>query len=266
MTPAANAGATLTSSLVVAPGTALGTSAVTITFTNDDATPQTATCTIVVTVVEAFRIHDIQGARHISPLAGPPGTPANGATTVADVPGIVTAKRSNGFYLQDADPDADPATSEGIFVFTSSAPAVSVGDSVLVDGTVTEFRPTALDGPNLTTTEIGGPTVTVVSPANPLPPATIIGSGGRIPPAAAIDDDPTTASVEDPAHVFDVADNAIDFYESMEGMLVTVNGPTVVDGSSTGVDDGEIPVLPAGVTAGTRSPPRRGARRSVRRR
>ena len=58
-------------------------------------------------------IHDIQGAAHISPLVG---------QTFGNVPGIVTAKRSNGFNLQDPNPDTDPATSEGIFVFTGSAP------------------------------------------------------------------------------------------------------------------------------------------------
>src|SRR5207245_10941834 len=59
-------------------------------------------------------IHDIQGAAHISPLVG---------QTFGNVPGIVTAKRSNGFNLQDPNPDTDPATSEGIFAFTSSAPS-----------------------------------------------------------------------------------------------------------------------------------------------
>ena len=44
-----------------------------------------------------------------------------------------------GFFLQeeDADADADPATSEGIFVFCSACPvAVSVGDAVRVTGDV----------------------------------------------------------------------------------------------------------------------------------
>ena len=188
-------------------------------------------------------IRDIQGAGHVSPLKD---------ADVAGVPGIVTAKRSTGFYMQDPAPDADPSTSEGIFVFTNSVPTVAVGDSVTVNGKVAEFRPTDLNGPNLTTTEIGGPTVVVVSSGNALPPATVVGTGGRVPPAATIDDDPT-ASVEDPAHVFDPAKNAIDFYESMEGMLVTVGGTTVVDGSSTSVSNGEIPVLPAGVATGLRS-------------
>src|SRR5215204_4509263 len=51
----------------------------------------------------AVRIHDIQGAAHLSPRTG---------QVVTNVPGIVTATRTNGFYLQDPSPDADPATSE----------------------------------------------------------------------------------------------------------------------------------------------------------
>ena len=43
--------------------------------------------------------------------------------------------------MQDASPDSDPATSEGIFVFTSSAPTINVGQSVRVSATVQEFRP-----------------------------------------------------------------------------------------------------------------------------
>ena len=43
-------------------------------------------------------IHAIQGSLHTSPFAGMPVT-----TT-----GIVTAKRTNGFYMQDPTPDADP--------------------------------------------------------------------------------------------------------------------------------------------------------------
>jgi len=191
------------------------------------------------------RIHDIQQATHRSSLVG---------STVSGVPGIVTARRSNGYYLQDTSPDSNEATSEGIFVFTSAAPTVAVGDAVLVAGTVAEFRPGSATGPNLSTTELTAPTTTVVSSANPLPAAVTIGTGGRVPPTVVIDNDPT-ASVEDPGHVFDVAKNAIDFYESLEGMLVGVSGGAVLDGSSVSVSNGEIPILPNGVAAtGPRSP------------
>src|SRR5262249_51276479 len=83
------------------------------------------------TVGLELRIHDIQGAQHRSPYEG---------DSVFHVPGIVTAKKSNGFFIQDPHPDGLDATSEGVFVFTSSAPAVAVGDSVLVSGRVSEFR------------------------------------------------------------------------------------------------------------------------------
>jgi hypothetical protein len=177
----------------------------------------------------AFRIHDIQGAAHLSPLTG---------QVVANVPGIVTAKISNGFYLQDPSPDANDATSEGIFVFTSTAPTVQVGDSLLVGGTVAEFRSGGSGSSNLTGTEITGPNVSLVSTGNPLPAPVVVGTGGRIPPATIIEDD-ATGSVET-SGVFDPATDGIDFYESLEGMRVQVNNAVVVGPRS---DQGEIPVL-----------------------
>src|SRR5437762_3620934 len=129
-------------------------------------------------------IHDIQGAAHISPLNG---------QTLGNVPGIVTAKRPNGFNLQDPNPDSDPATSEGIFVFTSSAPtSVSIGDAVRVKATVSEFRPGGATTANLTTTELASPKITVLSHGNALPSATVIGIGGRLAPSSYIEDDART--------------------------------------------------------------------------
>jgi predicted extracellular nuclease len=84
------------------------------------------------TVAPATLIRAIQDSGHISPLNG---------ELVSSVPGIVTAKLSNGFYLQDPNPDTDDATSEAILVFTATAPAaVAVADSVTVSGRVSEFR------------------------------------------------------------------------------------------------------------------------------
>ena len=60
-----------------------------------------------------WSIHEIQGASHLSaPIRRP--VPASY--------GIVTATRANGYYIQDPNPDANDATSEGLFVFTSTAP------------------------------------------------------------------------------------------------------------------------------------------------
>ena len=69
--------------------------------------------------------------------------------------GIVTAVRPNGFYLQDPSPDADPATSEAIFVFARSAAAAVVGRRRRPGQrrACSEFRADTVDG--LTTTELG---------------------------------------------------------------------------------------------------------------
>ena len=58
------------------------------------------------------------------------------------VRGIVTLLKSNGFFVQEevSDNDADPNTSEGVFVFTSVAPTAAVGNQVTVTGTVVEFN------------------------------------------------------------------------------------------------------------------------------
>jgi len=97
-------------------------------------------------------IAEIQGAGHLSPLDG---------TAVSDVEGVVTAVASNGFWFEDRTPDADPKTSEGLFVFTGGQPTVAVGDLVRVDGTVAEFRPGGSGGTNnLTLTELTNPTWT----------------------------------------------------------------------------------------------------------
>jgi predicted extracellular nuclease len=180
------------------------------------------------TVAATRSIHEIQGAAHISPLNG---------QLVGNVAGIVTAKRSNGFYLQDPAPDADDATSEGIFVFTSSAPAVNVGDSVTVHARVTEFRPGGASSANLTTTELVSPSIAVVSSGGVLPAPIVIGMGGRVPPSTIIEDD-ASGSVET-SGVFDPSSDGLDFYESLEAMRVQVNGAVALDAT----EFGETPVL-----------------------
>jgi hypothetical protein len=104
-----------------------GSQSVTLTASALGFSDVTTTLTVTDNDVAAgpTRIHDIQGAAHLSLLTG---------QTVTNVPGIVTTVASNGFYLQDPNPDADDSTSEGIFVFTSSAPTVTAGDSILVSG------------------------------------------------------------------------------------------------------------------------------------
>lgn len=120
-------------------------------------------------------IHDIQGAGASSPLVGQTVT-----TT-----GVVTALRTNGFYLQapDGEADADPATSEGVLVFTNSAPpsAAAVGNRVRVSGSVVEYRPSA-DPSSPPLTEIGGSvSVALLSSGNPLPAPVLLTSADLSP-------------------------------------------------------------------------------------
>ncbi|MDB5721113.1 MAG: hypothetical protein JWP15_1731 [Alphaproteobacteria bacterium] len=157
-------------------------------------------------------IYQLQGAGHISPFVG-----ENVKTD-----GIVTAVDSNGFYLQDAHGDGNSATSDAIFVFTGAAPTVLVGDSIRVTGVLTEF---AADATNLTLTEINSPVITVLTHDNPLPLAIPIGVGGILPPTTFLDNDALTS--------YDPAQDGLDFYESLEGMRVTILSPGVVSNTNS---------------------------------
>lgn len=156
-------------------------------------------------------IGEIQGAGHQSIYID------NVVTTT----GIVTAVDSNGFYIQDANLDGDSATSDGLFVFTFGA-GVAVGDEVTITGEVAEFFPSGANG--LSITEIVFPDITVNSSGNPLPAAVVIGPNGITPPTEVIDDDGLTS--------YDPTTDGIDFWESLEGMLVTIENPVAVDETS----------------------------------
>jgi hypothetical protein len=181
------------------------------------------------------RIHTIQNASHTG-LTG----------SVTGVPGIVVATSTAGFWMQETDAcaDADPATSEGIYVAKSAGPVV--GSSVTVSGTVSEARPGST-ATNLTVTTISSATVSTVATGQALPAATIVGSGGRVPPASVIEDD-ATGSVES-SGTFDATTDGIDFWESMEGMRVSIASPQVVGPTNA---YGETAVVPSG--SGLRTP------------
>ncbi|MEE1941591.1 endonuclease/exonuclease/phosphatase family protein [Streptomyces sp. TRM 70361] len=170
------------------------------------------------------RIHDIQGTTRVSPLAG---------EQVSEVSGVVTGVRaygSRGFWMQDTAPDADPATSEGLFVFTGSAPQVAVGDLVRVSGTVGEYRPGGGSSGNQTVTQISRPQVAVVSSGNPLPAPVVLDSAA-VPERYAPQGDPAAGgSVEGLG--LRPGTYALDRYESLEGMDVQIRDARVT-GPST---------------------------------
>ena len=159
----------------------------------------------------ARTIMAIQGEGHSSAFVGQPVITS----------GIVTALDSNGFYLQDPTGDGNARTSDGIFIFTSSAPTVKVGDAVDVTGTVGEFK----GGDNsLTVTQVAATAVTVMSSGNALPTAVLIGTGGLLPPTESIDSDGLT--------IFNPEKDGIDFWETLEGMRIMVDTPIAVSNSN----------------------------------
>ena len=87
-------------------------------------------------------VHDIQGNGLASPVVG--AEVAFEAIVVGDFQNNASLDNGNlnGFYVQeeDAEADADPSTSEGVFVFAPGSIDVSVGDHVRVRGTVSEFN------------------------------------------------------------------------------------------------------------------------------
>ena len=170
-----------------------------------------------------LRIFEIQGAGHTSPHKG----------EQVVVRGIVTAVARNGFYFQDPTGDGDERTSDGMFVYTKKAPRVSAGDEVQVTDTVIEYIPGGADTNNLSITEFSQPDrIQIVSTDNPIPAPVVLGTAGRQPPTRVIDNDNFA--------IFDPAEDGIDFYESLEGMLVEVQDAVAISPTNR---FGEIVVL-----------------------
>jgi predicted extracellular nuclease len=107
---------------------------------------------------DPLEIFQIQGSGNASPVVG---------SSVTTIDNVVTALAPNGFFIQtpEARDDGNLATSNGIFVFTGSAPAVAVGDRVNVSGTVQEF---------FDFTQISGNPVVTPTGTLPLPPPVIL--------------------------------------------------------------------------------------------
>lgn len=150
-------------------------------------------------------------------------SPHEGKRVVTE--GVVTAlKFNNGFFLQAANDDGDPSTSDGVFVFTSSAPPASatVGNRVRVTGKVEEFVP-ASNVNQLTITEITGPTVELLESGIALPTPVELTAADLSPSAT-----PGTL-------------------ERLEGMRVSVASSVVVGPSEGSIDEDDATATSNGV-------------------
>ena len=175
---------------------------------------------------EVKNIGEVQGESHQSPLAGK-------EVIINNV--VVTKTDKTGFYVQDKVSDNNPRTSDAVYV--ASKDKVESGDLLKVQGTVKEgymeeysvkpgqtFKKPA---GSLTVTQIINATITKLGKAE-LPKALNISEKM---PKDVVDNTPTKYNPET---------EALDYWESLEGMLVEVTKPKV-----TGPQyKGDIYVLP----------------------
>jgi hypothetical protein len=137
-------------------------------------------------------IYTLQGSGASSPFVG----------QLITTTGVVTKLNNNGFFIQDLTGDGNPATSDGVFVFsTQFTPAV--GSLVRVAGTLVEFNTGAA-----TNSETLGKPLTEISTVTAV---TLLGTGLSVAPV----------SVTLPLA-------AGDSFERFEGMLVKIEGPLTV--------------------------------------
>ena len=161
-------------------------------------------------------IMEIQGKGHLSLLVGSEVT----------TQGVVTAVGFAGYYVQDPFGDDDDETSDGMFVRKfGSKPAV--GDCVELTDFVEEFN----FGSDLSTTRMNFPLITTFTCPEgwDVPEPVVIGRGGRVPPnVIVISDSELSTNLLVDAAVFNPDVDGIDFYESLEGMLVTIEDAVAV--------------------------------------
>ena len=198
------------------------------TTDKNEGTPAGATTSAaqVTAPKEVKNIGEVQGESHESPLVGK-------EVVINNV--VVTKTDKTGFYVQDKVSDNNPRTSDAVYV--ASAEKVESGDLLKVQGTVKEgymeeysVRPgqtfKKLAG-SLTVTQIINATITKLGKTG-LPKALNISEKM---PKDIVDNTPTKYNPET---------EALDYWESLEGMRVEVTKPKV-----TGPQyKGDIYVLP----------------------
>ena len=181
-----------------------------------------------------YSIAEIQGVGMTSPHEGESVT----------ISGVVTARTKTGVFVQTPDDkaDANPASSEGIFVFTQKLPPtdLAVGASITISGRVDEYR-NRNDFASLTTTELshrlGSDSYKVILPTVTLPKPIVL----------------TQA---------DFASNAVDELERFEGMrvsfaemlVVAPTGGRVDIRNATAVSDGTFFAVVKGIARPFREP------------
>ncbi|MBZ0102224.1 MAG: esterase-like activity of phytase family protein [Thermoanaerobaculia bacterium] len=171
-------------------------------------------------------IAEVQGPGHHSPFAGRWVTGVEGTVTA-----LVDRPRDRGFWFESVRPDDDRRTSEGLFVAAADVGGVEVGAALRVGGRVLERVP-GRNQLSVTTLELAA--LERAPAGEPLPAPPLLWYELEIP--RQVDDDALA--------LFEPDEDAIDFWESLEGMRLTLPD-SVVAGATRSF--GEIVVLPEGV-------------------
>jgi hypothetical protein len=202
---------TFSFSTTVANATSPGAKSLPATILDDQARTGTTSIALTVTATAInLTIMQIQGHGAASAYAG---------QTISTSGNVVTAVGPKGFFMQDPSGDGDSTTSDGIYVYTASAPTVAVGNIVTVSGKVQEFSgSTELTSPTVTLQSVSGATVA----AYELAPT----------------DDPTTGPCVGGASTLGNPPTASEGYQAsnfacLDGMLVTMSD-AVVTGATFG--------------------------------
>ena len=177
----------------------------------------------------------IQSPAHISPYTD---------MKFENLEAIVTQIDSEGFYVQSLVPDDFCETSEGIFVYCQKGSTLKPGNIVSLDGIIKEhIAPGDENKKYLSTTVLWVNSQDIgILGAEDIPNGVDLSK--RIPPQRLLS---RPDDVNNYTHVFDCQDHGMDFWESLEGMLITVKDPKLV----ATYDRGNIVVVDdRGVNAG----------------
>ncbi len=171
-------------------------------------------------------VYTIQGASHVSPLVDEP----------VETCGVVTAVAFSGYYLQDPEGDSNEATADGIYV-AERGDKPAVGDFIRLSATVAEVIAGGAGSGNLSVTTLIDSQVLESMSDVALPIPVVIGEAGRLPPAEVVISESeiiggiNLQNADDAAATpFNPSVDGIDFYESLEGMRVTVDNPVAISG------------------------------------
>ncbi|RDW66716.1 DNase I-like protein [Coleophoma crateriformis] len=183
--------------------------------------------TCLTSISFGLTIGQLNGPRYLSPYAG---------QNVTGIRGIVTAKGPSGFFLRSVEEDLQSDASNSIYVFGSTfLRNLTVGNLIALDATVAEYRSSTA---YIYLTELtNARNLRISSSLHPVVPIAIGQNFPTYPPVQqfsefdngdvlSIPNNSSQISVKNP--VLDPTQYGLDFWESLSGELVSIQGLTAI--------------------------------------